>query len=430
MALFFERLAPPLSLRIPKIRINYLQGAKRRRDDGYDAGTRCDTLSDFLQLAPTIAPRTAAPAWIALDNAHRLAGTDLLAALARIRDSTGANIGVILISSVPWAGGRFSRDSHGAPAPVQVAFPAYSPDQLLAILEARGGTRSGTKEAALWRHFLRAFVPAFGRASNNLLDVSSAAEPLFAKYVTPALAPGAGDVAPAKLYKGIRADVAKLVHTLEVPVAAQPSSSSSAAIAAGYDAPTTPAPGDALRRAGGWHSLELPYMSKFLLLAAYVASRNRPTVDRAVFDPTHGRRARRDAQAQDRAAEAALEAQLRGPHSFYLERLLHIFFCMYAQRDEDEERVVEHQENGGSAGMRTAKGVATGLRNEATAGARPELQAEVLMQVSTLCTLGLLSCCGGDLLEGCSYRCGLEDEAARAVAENVGLRLGDYLKLS
>jgi origin recognition complex subunit 5 len=50
-------------------------------------------------------------------------------------------------------------------------------------------------------------------------------------------------------------------------------------------------------------SFELPYMSKFLLLAAYVASRNKPTADRAVFDPTHSKRARRDAQAHDRQVE-------------------------------------------------------------------------------------------------------------------------------
>ena len=30
---------------------------------------------------------------------------------------------------------------------------------------------------------------------------------------------------------------------------------------------------------------ELPYYSKFLLLAAYICSRNKPSLDRRVFDP-------------------------------------------------------------------------------------------------------------------------------------------------
>ncbi len=47
-------------------------------------------------------------------------------------------------------------------------------------------------------------------------------------------------------------------------------------------------------------SFELPYISKFLLLAAYIASRNKPTADRAVFDATFRKRGRKDAQAHDR----------------------------------------------------------------------------------------------------------------------------------
>ena len=32
-----------------------------------------------------------------------------------------------------------------------------------------------------------------------------------------------------------------------------------------------------------------------------------------------------------------MEAKLRGPHSFPLERLLHIFFAIYADHDADDE---------------------------------------------------------------------------------------------
>ena len=53
-------------------------------------------------------------------------------------------------------------------------------------------------------------------------------------------------------------------------------------------------------------SFELPYVSKFLLLAAHVASRNKPTSDRAVFDPTYRKRGRKDAQAHDRQVRRRL----------------------------------------------------------------------------------------------------------------------------
>ena len=46
--------------------------------------------------------------------------------------------------------------------------------------------------------------------------------------------------------------------------------------------------------------IELPYLSKFLLLAAYVASRNPPCSDRPLFDPTVGKRRRHGHLAHDK----------------------------------------------------------------------------------------------------------------------------------
>jgi hypothetical protein len=65
--------------------------------------------------------------------------------------------------------------------------------------------------------------------------------------------------------------------------------------------------------------------------AAYLASRNRPSVDKQLFENSSGARrrgggrARGGTQALDRQAEAAKAAQLRGPHTFTLQRLLHIY---------------------------------------------------------------------------------------------------------
>ena len=55
--------------------------------------------------------------------------------------------------------------------------------------------------------------------------------------------------------------------------------------------------------------------------------------------------------------EAALEAKLRGPHSFPLERLLHIFYVIFAHHDAEEEKAQEEEEpeEGGSAGGGTSE---------------------------------------------------------------------------
>lgn len=47
---------------------------------------------------------------------------------------------------------------------------------------------------------------------------------------------------------------------------------------------------------------ELPFSAKLLLLAAYVASRNRPALDRRLFDPAACSRRRRGAMASDKQA--------------------------------------------------------------------------------------------------------------------------------
>lgn len=52
---------------------------------------------------------------------------------------------------------------------------------------------------------------------------------------------------------------------------------------------------------------ELPFTSKVLLLAAYICSRNKPALDRRLFDPASRAGRRRSTMASDR------QARLRAP---------------------------------------------------------------------------------------------------------------------
>ena len=84
-----------------------------------------------LPHAAVVGRRPSAPAcWVVLDHAQRIAGSELLTVLMRVRGSSGANVGVLLISSVAWASGRYLRDTASAPDPDTLFFPAYRPDQL------------------------------------------------------------------------------------------------------------------------------------------------------------------------------------------------------------------------------------------------------------------------------------------------------------
>ena len=54
------------------------------------------------------------------------------------------------------------------------------------------------------------------------------------------------------------------------------------------------------QKASSGLDFELPYNSKLLLLAAYIASRNRPGLERQLFDTGRGKKRRKNALASDR----------------------------------------------------------------------------------------------------------------------------------
>ena len=51
---------------------------------------------------------------------------------------------------------------------------------------------------------------------------------------------------------------------------------------------------------------ELPFTSKLLLLAAYICSRNKPTLDRRLFDPSSRAGRRRNTMASDKQVSVHL----------------------------------------------------------------------------------------------------------------------------
>ncbi len=412
--------------------LHQIKGTKRRREDGYGPSMRCDSMGEFLASLPSLISRNKGAAWIIIDNAQRLAGSDLLSMLTRLPDATGSNVGVCLIANVPWATGKFISTNQNLMPPHPVNFPAYTSQQLQRILAGclPPGEENSPAMASKYHQFLSSAVGPMSRASNNVLDLRTAIHTLWIQYSAP-LKEGR-DLAAGALFNRVKGELQRVISELEMGgktksmnISNNTSGGASGAsgskdTGAGVGVPTPAATTTALAApttaaAPQGLTIELPYMSKFLLLAAYIASRNKATADRAVFDPGYSKRGKRDAQAHDRQTEAATENMLKGPHSFPLERLLHIFYCIY------DQHCVEDEVDDGPDGP-------SGPRN--AAAAHEVQRAEVQMQVSTLVALRLLSVSGGDVLEGGLYRCNLAQEIAYQIAGNVKMRLNDYLKLA
>lgn len=88
-----------------------------------------------MPLAAVVGRRSASAgaAWVVVDNAQRIAGSELLTGLMKMRGSMGANVGLLLISGVAWASGRFLRDTANVADPATLFVPPYRPDQLVKV---------------------------------------------------------------------------------------------------------------------------------------------------------------------------------------------------------------------------------------------------------------------------------------------------------
>lgn len=418
--------------------LHQLKGPKRPRDDtGSAPAPRCDSISEFLAALPSAVSRVKSAAWIVLDNAQRMAGNDLLTGLTLLSSTTGANVGIILVAPVPWSRGIFMHESGRMSPPHPIYFPAYTPTQMIKILAARPPPSNSPTNPDLnldldlsqaYGQFLKSVVPLITRATNNLLDMWTAVESLWPQYSAPLLE--GREIQSAVLMGRIRGDLQRVIGDLdmkcstigttltqgaEVPAASGGATRAATAPLPAAQIPATAGAGASDRKVSSQGlSFELPYMSKFLLIAAYVASRNKHTTDRSVFDPGYSKRGKRSSMAHDRLTEAAAEAVLRGPHSFPLERLLHIFYCMYGHHGMGDDDYEEESEEREESRKRMAREVQS---------------AEVLMQLSTLVSQRLLSV-SGNILDGASYRCNLTDDLAQAISANLRLSLRDYLKLA
>ncbi|KAI0522916.1 hypothetical protein KFK09_005305 [Dendrobium nobile] len=141
---------------------------------------------------------------------------------------------------------------------------------------------------------------------------------------------------------------------------------------------------------------------EYLLLSAFIASRNPATLDASLFDSSGG-------LINQKRNNMAEEILLKGPGSFPLERLLAIFQCITSV---SESMVEEEQCENGAA-----------IESESVG-----LTSDVLLQFSALCNANFIGKSGRCPLEGSTrYRCTIDEEMAIRVAKRINFPLSSYL---
>ena len=108
-------------------------GARRTRDEGFVLPSDCDSIAELLVALPSLLQGAGASAWLVLDNADRLAGTDILTGLARAGEACDVALSLLLITRQPWSNAQFATLSCGLMEPLQLEFGAYNSDQLTEV---------------------------------------------------------------------------------------------------------------------------------------------------------------------------------------------------------------------------------------------------------------------------------------------------------
>lgn len=349
----------------------------------------------MTQMVDMLKEKEGVRVWIVLDHVDRVCREGVLPVLDRVSEMSGVDVGLILVSRFPWSSGMFSeaytRGSTCMRQPTCVEFPAYTEEEIQRICLARGYSSKCQLYTKYYEQFLSLVVPVVTRMSNNILDVEAVLGKLWPVYVAP-VKKAAGVNIRARMLSGTVTPLLKnIVSEMDIGM-------NRCHGALSVD-------GDTMKSKV---LFAIPFMGKWILLASYIASRNKPTTDKAVFDPGYSKKRRRNAQAHDRQTERAMEMKLQGSHPFPLERMLNIFYYIC----EPKTSMVQTPEDYRDGWCKKLQHV------------------EVTMQVTSLCTLGLLTCLGADPLTSPMYRCNVSEDLAYVIARNLKISLNDYLKLA
>ncbi|XP_066386078.1 origin of replication complex subunit 5-like [Miscanthus floridulus] len=333
-------------------------------------------------------------------------GGQLLALLLRLYDLLRLPQVVLVYVSSATPDAYYSMT--GSVEPNHIYFPDYTVDEVRDIL------MRGHPNPKLYSSFLSVALKPLFRVTRRVDELVAALEPLFRRYCEPLgdLKAVPDESIKRRLFEHIQPHLAvALNETFSVPT--RTSVDECKDLSSGGKASSK-------RRFGSRDGLltELEFhmslSAKYLLLSAFLASRNPATLDAALFDSTGGsdnhRRKRKSSQASMNMKDTmAEEMLLKGPGTFPLERLLAIFQCITSV-SEDYLGDVECPDS-----MMNGSGM-TGL------------MSDVLLQLSTLCNSNFLSKSRSCPLEGSArYRSNIDEDLALKVARSVSFPLSKYI---
>ncbi|KAI3424509.1 AAA_16 domain-containing protein [Psidium guajava] len=314
-------------------------------------------------------------------------------------------VGLIFISSTP-PDSFYS--SMGYIEPIPIYFPTYNEDDLRQILVRNQANPK------LYSSFLDVVLRPFCRITRRLDELSAIFSPLFVEYCKPLndLAIVPNEDLKRKLFSNLQPHLSLFLNET-FRVLSQSS--------LGAERTKDREPRGSKRQVGTCEdSDELHFhmstSAKYLLISAFLASRNPATLDASFFDSrggsADGRKRRRKPSEMAKGQKEAEEQELltKGPGSFPLERLLAIFQCITSVAEDSLGEEVQEEDS---------------LEVE---GQNNPLMSDVLLQLSSLCNANFIVKGGTCPLEGSTrYRSVVSEDLALKVAKSVKFPLAKYV---
>ncbi|KAG7455968.1 hypothetical protein MATL_G00246690 [Megalops atlanticus] len=336
---------------------------------------RSPSLSDFVRVYRQLCAQVPATQtrYIVLDRAELLRDMDsnLLPGFLRLQELVGDNVTVILLSEIVWD--KF-RPNTGCFEPLLLLFPNYSKVELQQIL-SQDSHPSYSPE--LYSAYINILLGVFYSVCRDLRELRHLAALNFSKFCEPLETGEAKEKDTHKLWRNIEPHLKRAMQTVYLREVSSVQWEQQQAEEREVGA---------VRGLSAHDHVELPYYSKFLLIAAYLASYNPARTDRRFFLKHHGKIKKTNFLKKHEKTSN----HLLGPKPFPLDRLLAIFYSVV------DSRVAP--------------------------------TASVFSQISSLVTLQLLSQVShDDQLDSPKYKCAVSLDFIRAVARTVGFDILRYL---
>ncbi|CAH2285379.1 origin recognition complex subunit 5 [Pelobates cultripes] len=345
-------------------------------ENEYSSIERCDTLNDFVRMykkAVTSEDLEKETVYIVLDKADLLREMDanLLPGFLRLQELTESNVTVIFLSEIVW---ETFRPNTGCLEPLTLYFADYSKAELQRILSS---DYPEEYSAEFYASYINILLSVFYTVCRDIKELRHLAELNFIKYCEPVTKGEAKETDSHKLFRNIEPHLKRAMQTVYL----REISSSQWEKMQQEDREA-----GQLRGLSAHAHVELPYYSKFLLIAAYLASFNPARTDKRFFLKHHGKIKKTDFSKKHEKTSN----HLLGPKPFPLDRLLAILYSIV------DSRVAP--------------------------------TANIFSQISSLVTLQLLTLVGhDDQLDAPKYKCTVSLDFMRAVARTVNFDIIRYL---